>query len=129
MKLITAIVRPEKLEELIDVVIDNRGHGMTVTEVRGFGRQFGHFTPGPVDVGLPISRKPALLRKIRLDILVLDDDADAMVEAIAKHACTETIGDGKIWVTSVDGVMRVRTGERGRDALWPAAGTGQPAAG
>jgi nitrogen regulatory protein PII len=117
MKLITAIVRPETLDDLIDVVIDSRGHGMTVTEVRGFGRQFGHSTAGPVDVGLPISRKPALLHKIRLDILVLDDDADAMVGAIAKHACTETIGDGKIWVTSVDRAMRVRTGERGRDAV------------
>jgi len=120
MKLITAIVRPEQLDDLIDVVIDNRGHGMTVTEVRGFGRQFGHFTAGPVDVGLPRSRKPALLHKTRLDILVLDDDADAMVEAIAKHARTETIGDGKIWVTPVDGVTRIRTGERGRDALWSA---------
>lgn len=66
---------------------------------------------------LPISRKTALLRKIRLDILVLDDDADAMVGVIAKHACTETIGDGKIWVTSADGVTRVHTGERSCDAL------------
>ena len=71
MKLITAIVRPEQLDDLIDVVIDNGGHGMTVTEVRGFGRQFGHFSAGPVDVGLPRSRKPGLLRKIRLDVLVL----------------------------------------------------------
>jgi nitrogen regulatory protein P-II 1 len=117
MKLITAIVRPERLDDLIDVVIANKGHGMTVTEVRGFGRQFGHFSAGPVDVGLPRSRKPGLLRKIRLDILVLDDDADALVEAIAKHSRTETIGDGKIWLTPVDGAMRVRTGEQGGDAV------------
>jgi nitrogen regulatory protein PII len=116
MKLITAILRPEKLDDVIDDVID-RGHGMTVTEVRGFGRQFGHFSAGPVDVGLPVSRKPALLPKIRIDVLVLDENADALVEAIAKRACTETIGDGKIWLTPVDGAMRVRTGERDRDAV------------
>ena len=116
MKLITAILRPEKLGDVIDDVID-KGHGMTVTEVRGFGRQFGHFSAVPVDVGLPVSRKPALLPKIRIDVLVLDEDADALVVAIAKRACTDTIGDGKIWLTPVDGAMRVRTGERDRDAV------------
>ena len=116
MKVITAILRPEKLDDVIDDVID-RGHGMTVTEVRGFGRQFGHFSAVPVDVGLPVSRKPALLPKIRIDVLVLDEDADALVAAIAKRSCTDTIGDGKIWLTPVDGAMRVRTGERDRDAV------------
>lgn len=121
MKLITAIIRPEKLDELVGVVIDNKGHGMTVSEVRGFGRQFGE--PAHVgwdagwDIGLPANRTAALLPKVRLDILVLDDDADTMTEAIAKHARTETIGDGKIWVTVVDSAMRIRTGERGRDAV------------
>jgi nitrogen regulatory protein PII len=117
MKLITAIVRPEKLEELIGVVIDNGGRGLTATEVRGFGRQFGHLSAGTEWAGLPVSRKAALLPKIRMDILVLDDDAEAMVNAIGQHARTPTIGDGKIWVTSVDSAMRVRTGERGRDAM------------
>lgn len=117
MKLITAMVRPEKLDELIGVAVDNRGHGLTVTEVRGFGQQFGDLAAVTVHTGMCASRKAALLRKIRLDILVLDDDAEAMMEAIAKHARTEMIGDGKIWVTSVDGVMRVRAGERGRDAV------------
>jgi nitrogen regulatory protein P-II 1 len=117
MKLITAIVRAEKLDELIDVVIDNRGHGMTVTDIRGFGRQFGHFVASPVDEGLPRSRKAALLPKVRLDVLVLDDNVDAMVEAIAKRARTDTIGDGKLWVTTMDDAMRIRTGERGPDAL------------
>ena len=116
MKLITAILRPEKLGDVIDDVID-KGHGMTVTEVRGFGRQSGHVSAGPVDVGLPASRKPALLPKIRIDVLVLDDNADALVEAIAKRVRTDTIGDGKIWLTPVDGAMRVRTGERDRDAV------------
>jgi nitrogen regulatory protein P-II 1 len=117
MKLITAMVRPEMLNELIGVVVDNGGHGLTVTEVRGFGRQFGDLASGTVRTGLRGNRKAALLPKIRLDILVLDDDAEAMMEAIAKHARTEIIGDGKIWITTVDAAMRVRTGERGRDAV------------
>jgi nitrogen regulatory protein PII len=119
MKLITAIIRPEKLDELIQVVIDNRGHGLTATEVRGFGRQFG---TGAVnaelgDLGLPANRAAALLPKVRLDVLVLDEDAEAMVETIAKHARTDTIGDGKIWVSTVGSAMRVRTGERDRNAV------------
>ncbi len=122
MKLITAIIRPEKLDELIGTVIDNRAHGMTVTEVRGFGRQYGQLAASgastdPAGVGLADYRKVALLPKVRLDVVVLDDDAETLVQAIAKHAGTETIGDGKIWVTPADGVMRVRTGERDRDAV------------
>ena len=111
MKLITAIVRPDKLDELIGVLVDNQAHGLTVTEVRGFGRQFGQLgtVPGPAPA--------ALLHKIRLDVVALDDDVETLVEAIAKHARTETIGDGKIWVTQVDGALRVRTGERDRAAI------------
>jgi nitrogen regulatory protein PII len=111
MKLITAIVRPDRLDELIETLVGNRAHGLTVTEVRGFGRQFGQLAERP---DLP---RPTLLRKIRLDIVALDDDAETLVEAIAKHARTETIGDGKIWVTTVDSVLRVRTGERDRAAV------------
>jgi nitrogen regulatory protein P-II 1 len=122
MKLITAIIRPEKLDELIRVVIENGGHGLTATEVRGFGRQFGEPAVRTVSadlggLGLPANRTAALLPKVRLDILVLDDDAESMVEVIAKHARTETIGDGKIWVSTVDSAMRVRTGARGRNAI------------
>jgi nitrogen regulatory protein P-II 1 len=111
MKLITAIVRPEKLDELILTLIDNRAHGLTVTEVRGFGRQFGQLAAGGA------SSRVALLRKIRLDIVALDDDVEILVEAIAKHARAERIGDGKIWVTPVDSALRVRTGERDRAAI------------
>jgi nitrogen regulatory protein P-II 1 len=111
MKLITAIVRPEKLDELTRVLIDNRAQGLTVTEVRGFGRQLGHLADRPARAGA------ALLPKIRLDIVALDDDAEILAEAIAKHARTETIGDGKIWVTPVDSVLRVRTGDRDRAAV------------
>jgi len=114
MKLITAIVRPEKLDELITTLIDNKAHGMTVTEVRGFGRQYGH---RPGDSGMASDRGPALLPKVRLDLMVLDDDVESITAVIAKHARTDTIGDGKIWVTPVDGAIRVRTGEQGRDAL------------
>ena len=111
MKLITAIVRSEKLDELIGILIDNRARGLTVTEVRGFGRQFGQLA---TEAGPP---RVALLPKIRLDVVTLDDDAELLAEAIAKHARTETIGDGKIWMTPVDSVLRVRTGERDRAAL------------
>jgi len=117
MKLITAIVRSERLDELIDTLIDHRVHGLTMSEVRGFGRQFGHVIVGQPDLGLPGDRKAALLPKIRLDIVALDDDAETLVEAIAKHARTQTIGDGKIWVTTVDSVLRVRTGDRDRAAI------------
>jgi nitrogen regulatory protein PII len=111
MKLITAIVRPDKLEELIGTLIDNRAHGLTVTEVRGFGRQFGQLA---AEEGPP---RVALLPKIRLDIVALEDDVETLVEAIAKHARTETIGDGKIWITPVDGALRVRTRDRDRAAI------------
>ena len=111
MKLITAIVRPDKLDELIGTLVDNRANGLTVTEVRGFGRQFGQLA-----VGAGLSRV-ILLHKIRLDVVALDDDVETLVEAIAKHARTETIGDGKIWVTPVDGALRVRTGDRDRAAI------------
>jgi nitrogen regulatory protein P-II 1 len=122
MKLITAIMRPEKLDELIDVVVDSGAHGLTVTEVQGFGQQFGQLVASrgyaySAGAGRAADRRAALLAKIRLEILVLDDDAETVVEAIAKHARTESIGDGKIWVTPVDGAMRVRTGARDRDAV------------
>ena len=111
MKLITAIVRPDKLDELIGTLVDNQAHGLTVTEVRGFGRQFGQLAAG---AGLS---RVTLLHKIRLDVVALDDDVVTLVEAIAKHARTETVGDGKIWVTPVDSALRVRTGERDRAAI------------
>ena len=116
MKLITAIIRAERLNEVIDVLMDHRVHGLTVSEVRGFGRQFGQPAPG-ADIDLGLHRKAALLHKVRLDLVIPGDDTDTLVEAIAKHARTETIGDGKIWVSDVDSVLRVRTGERDRAAV------------
>ena len=117
MKLITAIVRPEKLDELIPALIDEGIRGLTVTDVRGFGKQYGRLADA-MKVTIPASeRMAALLPKVRLDLVVLDDDAETIVEAIAKHARTETIGDGKVWVTTVDSALRVRTGERDRAAV------------
>ena len=110
MKLITAIIRPNKLDELVQVLIASRVPGLTVTEVRGFGRQYGRLAG-------EAAAATGLLPKVRLDIVVLDDDAETIAEAIAKQAQTETIGDGKIWITPVDGVLRVRTGERDRAAV------------
>ncbi len=111
MKLITAVIRPEKLNEVIDALMDHRVHGLTVTEVRGFGRQFGQPASG-IDPDLGLPRSVALLPKVRLDLVVLDDDADALAEVVAKHARTGVIGDGKLWVSDVGSVLRVRTGER-----------------
>jgi nitrogen regulatory protein P-II 1 len=116
MKLITAIVKPEKLDDLVQSIIESGAHGLTVTEVRGFGRQYGQLTAARAAAGIR-QGQPALLPKIRLDIVVSADDAEAVADAIAKCANTGTIGDGKIWITPVDGVLRVRTGERNRDAV------------
>jgi nitrogen regulatory protein P-II 1 len=122
MKLITAIVRPEKLDEVIDAVLGNGGRGLTVTEIRGFGRQFGERAARAVSAdlaadGLLPLHRAVLLTKMRLELLVLDADVEPLVDAIAKHARTEVIGDGKIWVSPVDSVLRVRTGERDRVAV------------
>jgi nitrogen regulatory protein P-II 1 len=118
MKLITAIVRPDKLDELVSALIDHGVRGLTVTDVRGFGRQYGHLLGAAARVVGPDSGPMAvLLAKARLDLLVLDDDAETIAEVIAKHARTESVGDGKIWVTPVDSALRVRTGERDRAAL------------
>jgi len=116
MKLITALIRAEKLNDVIEALIDHRVHGVTVTEVRGFGRQFGQPAPG-IDPDLGLPRSVALLPKVRLDVVVPGDDADALAEVVAKHARTGMIGDGKIWVSDVGSVLRVRTGDRDLAAL------------
>jgi len=85
---------------------------MTVTEVRGFGQQYGH-VPG----ACPAGRAAFLLPKLRIDVVVQDQEAVVMADAIAKSVRTGAIGDGKIWVCPVDAALRVRTGERDRDAV------------
>ena len=116
MKLITAIIRAEKLNEVIEALTDHQVHGLTVTEVRGFGRQFGRHAPG-VDLDLGLPRSVVLLPKVRLDLVVPDDDADVLAEVVAKHARTGVIGDGKIWLSDVGSVLRVRTGDRDLAAI------------
>lgn len=109
MKLITAVVRPDIVDDLVLAVTGAGAHGLTATEVIGFGRQYGH--DGERDSAA------LFLPKVRLDIAVRDDDAQNVVETIAKRANTGAIGDGKIWVTTLDAALRVRTGERDDLAL------------
>ncbi len=112
MKLITAVVKPEMLDDVMRAVTLAGAHGLTVTEVRGFGQQYGH--QAAVHPG---DRKILVLPKLRVDLVVQDQAAEAVTEAIAKSVNTGTIGDGKIWICPVDSVLRVRTGERDRDAV------------
>jgi nitrogen regulatory protein PII len=112
MKLITAIVKPGIADDLVLAVTEAGAHGLTATEVIGFGQQFGH--GGEVN---STGYSAALLPKIRVDIAVKDEDAEPVVEAITKCANTGTIGDGKIWVSTLDSALRVRTGERDDAAL------------
>jgi nitrogen regulatory protein P-II 1 len=109
MKLITAVVKPDVVDDLVAAATGAGARGLTATEVIGFGQQFGH--------GHAAGATAVLLPKIRLDIVVTDADAGAVADAIAKRANTGAIGDGKIWVSTVDSAIRVRTGERDEAAL------------
>ena len=112
MKLITAIIKPFKLED-VKVALEAAGiHGLTVSEASGFGRQRGH-----TEVYRGAEYTVDLVPKGRIEVVVDDTDADRVVDAIVGAAQTGRIGDGKVWVSSVESVVRVRTGERGTDAL------------
>jgi nitrogen regulatory protein PII len=117
MKLITAIVKPERLDDVIEAIIDSGATGVTVSEVRGFGQQYGQLATVWAAAGVDDGQPAPLLPKVRLDIVVPADQADRVADAIAKRANTGTIGDGKIWIASVDTVLRVRTGECDHAAL------------
>lgn len=112
MKLITAVVKPHQVEEVKEALAGLGVHGMTVTEAQGFGRQGGH-----TETYRGTEYKVAFTPKSRLDIVVSDDVADKAVDAIMGAARTGKIGDGKIWVSGVDRLVRIRTGEEGADAL------------
>ncbi len=112
MKLITAIVKPFKLDEVKTALRSAGVRGMTVTEVRGFGRQSGQ-----TEVYRGAEYKIEFVPKVKLEVLVDDADVDAVVDAIVPAAHTGSIGDGKVWVTAVDDLVRIRTGERGPEAL------------
>ncbi len=112
MKLITAVIKPFKLEDVKSALEAYGIHGLTVSEASGFGRQKGH-----TEVYRGAEYTVDLVPKLRIEILVENDDADSVVDVIVKTAQTGRIGDGKVWVSPVDSVVRVRTGERGPDAL------------
>jgi nitrogen regulatory protein P-II 1 len=112
MKLITAIVKPFKLEEVKDALKGAGVSGMTVTEVQGFGRQSGH-----TEIYRGAEYTVDFVPKVRVDIVVDTTQVDAVTDAIVDAARTGKIGDGKVWVTDVDRVLRIRTGERDHDAL------------
>lgn len=112
MKLITAVVRPHRLDEVKTALRDMGVHGLTVTEASGYGRQHGH-----TEVYRGAEYRVDLVPKIRIEVVVADPEAEPVVDAIVRAARTDRIGDGKVWTQAVETVVRVRTGERGPDAL------------
>ena len=112
MKLITAIVKPFTLDDVRSALEQLGVLGMTVSEVQGYGRQKGH-----TEVYRGAEYSVDFVPKVRVEVLVDDAAADKTVETIVDTARTGKIGDGKVWVTPVETVVRVRTGERGTDAL------------
>ncbi|MGY5127896.1 P-II family nitrogen regulator [Streptomyces nigrescens] len=112
MKLITAVIKPHRLDEVKDALQAFGVHGLTITEASGYGRQRGH-----TEVYRGAEYTVDLVPKIRIEVLVEDADADELTDVIVKAARTGKIGDGKVWSIPVDDAVRVRTGERGPDAL------------
>ncbi|MDZ7830000.1 MAG: P-II family nitrogen regulator [Halofilum sp. (in: g-proteobacteria)] len=112
MKRITAIIKPYKLDDVREALAEAGVSGMTVTEVKGFGRQKGH-----TELYRGAEYVVDFLPKIRLEVVTPDERVDAAIEAIARAAHTGKIGDGKIFVESVERVVRIRTGEEGDAAL------------
>ena len=112
MKLITAIIKPFKLDDVKDALRTIGVQGMTVSEVQGFGRQRGH-----TEVYRGTEYTVDFVPKVRVEVVTDDVDAPGVADAIANAARTDKIGDGKVWIVPVEGVIRIRTGERGHDAL------------
>jgi nitrogen regulatory protein PII len=112
MKLITAVVKPFKLDDVKDALKAAGAQGITVSEVRGFGRQGGH-----TETYRGAEYNIEFVPKVRIEVVVDDSVVDRVIEAVRAAASTGKIGDGKIWVTSVEKIVRIRTGETGPDAL------------
>ena len=112
MKLVTAVVKPFKLDEVKEALKDAGVLGMTITEARGFGRQRGH-----TEVYRGAEYQVDFVPKVHVEVIVDDALVDRTVDAIVRSAQTGTIGDGKIWVTNVGSLYRIRTGESGPEAL------------
>ena len=112
MKLITAILKPSKVDD-VKVALQAAGiQGMTVSETRGFGRQKGH-----TEIYRGAEYRVDFLPKVRVEVLAEDSEVQSIVETIVEAARTGAVGDGKLWVTPVEQVVRIRTGERGDDAI------------
>src|ERR1700744_4705221 len=112
MKLITAIIKPFKLDEVREALSEVGVAGITVTEVKGFGRQKGH-----TELYRGAEYVVDFLPKVKIEVAVTDDKLDPAIEVITKAAHTGKIGDGKVFVTTLDQAIRIRTGETGKDAL------------
>ena len=112
MKLITAIIKPFKLDDAKEALRGLGVQGMTVSESQGFGRQRGH-----TEVYRGAEYQVDFVPKVRIEVVVSELDASRVVDAVVEAASTGQIGDGKVWVTTIDEIVRVRTGERGDDAL------------
>ena len=112
MKLVVAVVKPFKLDDVQNVLKNLGIQGMTLTEAQGFGRQRGH-----TEVYRGAEYEVDFVPKLRIEVLVDDDQAEEVVDAIVSSASTGKIGDGKVWVVPAETVVRVRTGERGADAV------------
>ncbi len=112
MKLVTAIVKPFKIDDVKEALTKIGLRGITVTEVRGFGVQRGH-----TEVYRGAEYKVEFIPKVRLEVLTDDENAKLVHDAIVEAARTGQIGDGKVWISPVEAVTRVRTGEMGNDAL------------
>ena len=112
MKLVTAVVKPFKLDDVKSALESVGVQGMTVSEVQGFGRQRGH-----TEVYRGAEYTVDFVPKVRIDVVVSDGDVDKLLSAIVEAARTGKIGDGKVWVTPVEALVRVRTGERDADAV------------
>lgn len=112
MKLVTAIIKPHKLEEVRSALSEVGVQGITATEVKGFGRQKGH-----KEVYRGAEYTVDFLPKVRLDVVIEDGQKENVLEAITKASNTGSIGDGKLFVSNIEEVIRIRTGETGQDAL------------
>ena len=112
MKLVTAIVQPHRLDDVKKALEAAGVHGMTVSEANGYGRQHGH-----TEVYRGAEYTIELVPKVRVEIVVADADVPAVVDAVVGAAHSGRIGDGKVWTVPVEDIVRVRTGERGPDAL------------
>jgi nitrogen regulatory protein P-II 2 len=112
MKLVTAVVKPFKLDDVREALSDIGMQGITVTEVKGFGRQKGH-----TELYRGAEYVVDFLPKVKIEVATTDDQVDQVIEAISKAANTGKIGDGKIFVVSLEQAIRIRTGESGNEAL------------